>query len=109
MIIEERTYDLKPGSLPEYVKLVQEEGIAIQRPYLGHLVGYFHTELGPLSQIVHIWAYESFADRTERRAKLAADPRWQAYSAKVRGLSLRQQNKILRPMSFSPLPGQEEN
>jgi hypothetical protein len=104
MIIEERTYDLAAGHLPAYIALVQEEGIAIQRPILGRLIGYFHTELGPLNQIVHLWAYESFHDRAERRARLAADPRWKEYAAKVRGFSLRQQNRILLPMSFSPLP-----
>ena len=104
MIVEERTYDLLPGRLPDYVKLIQEEGIAIQRPILGRLVGYYFSDLGPLNQIVHIWAYESFADRAERRARLAADPRWQVYSQKVRVLSIRQQNKILLPMSFSPIP-----
>jgi NIPSNAP len=104
MIIEERTYDLAPGRLPAYVALVQEEGIAIQRPILGRLIGYFHTELGPLNQIVHLWAYESFRDRAERRARLAADPHWNEYAAKVRGFSLRQQSRIFLPMSFSPLP-----
>jgi hypothetical protein len=105
MIIEERTYDLQPGRLAEYVALIQDEGIAIQRPVLGRLVGYFHTDLGPLNQIVHIWAYESFADRAERRARLAADPRWIEYAKKVRAFSIRQQSRIMLPMSFSPLPG----
>lgn len=104
MIIEERTYDLQPGRLAEYIALIQNEGIAIQRPILGRLVGYFHSDLGPLNQIVHIWAYESFADRAERRAKLAADPQWIEYAKKVRGFSIRQRSKILLPMSFSPVP-----
>jgi hypothetical protein len=104
MIIEERTYDLQPGRLAEYIQLIQNEGIAIQRPILGRLIGYFHTDLGPLNQIVHIWAYESYTDRAERRARLAADPGWIEYSKKVRLLSIRQRNRVLLPMSFSPLP-----
>ncbi|ABE33854.1 hypothetical protein DR64_4461 [Paraburkholderia xenovorans LB400] len=104
MIIEERTYDLQSGRLGEYIELIQNEGIAIQRPILGRLIGYFHTDLGPLNQIVHIWAYESYADRAARRARLAADPAWMEYSKKVRVLSIRQRNRILLPMSFSPLP-----
>ncbi|WP_454874043.1 NIPSNAP family protein [Paraburkholderia xenovorans] len=104
MIIEERTYDLQSGRLGEYIELIQNEGIAIQRPILGRLIGYFHTDLGPLNQIVHIWAYESYADRAARRARLAADPVWIEYSKKVRVLSIRQRNRILLPMSFSPLP-----
>jgi hypothetical protein len=45
-------------------------GLRIQKRILGNLIGYFHTEL---DQIVHLWGYESFADRERRRALLAAD------------------------------------
>jgi len=105
MNIEERTYDLAPGHLPAYIALVQEAGIATPRPILGRLIGYFHTELGLLNQILYLRAYQSFQVRAERRARLAAYPRWKEYAAKVHGFSLRQQNRILLPMSFSGLGG----
>ena len=102
MIVEERIYTALPGKSLEYVRLYEAEGLAIQRPILGHLVGYFTTELGELNQIVHLWAYQDMADRAARRAKLLADPRWKAYSAKVVPLLHTQQNKILIPAPFSP-------
>lgn len=102
MIVEQRTYTLHPGTAPEYLRHYQEEGLAIQCPILGHMVGYFHTDIGPLNQIVHMWAYEDLADRTRRRAALAASPAWRAYSAKVRPFLVSQENKILIPAPFSP-------
>ncbi len=30
---------------------------------LGHLVGYFTTEVGNVNEIVHIWAYQDLAER----------------------------------------------
>ena len=54
MIYEIRTYRLKTGAVPAYLRLIEEEGIAIQKAHLGRLVGYFHSEIGPLNEIVHI-------------------------------------------------------
>lgn len=104
MIVEERIYDLHNGAVAEFTRLVESEGIAIQRPILGRLAGYYRTEIGPLNQIVHLWGYKDLAERTQRRAKLLSDPRWLAFSDKLRPLVDRPQNKILIPMSFSPLP-----
>jgi NIPSNAP protein len=102
MIVEERIYTAIPGKSLEYVRMYEAEGLAIQRPILGNLVGYFTSEIGTLNQIVHMWAYEDLADRAERRARLLSDPRWKAYSAKVVTLLLKQENRILIPAPFSP-------
>lgn len=102
MIIEERIYTCYCGKSLQYVKMYEEEGLAIQRPILGHLIGYFTSELGELNQVVHLWAYESMEDRAARRATLLSDPRWKTYAAKVQPLVLQQQNKILIPAPFSP-------
>lgn len=100
MIVEERIYTLKPGKAPEYLKAYAQEGLAIQRPILGNLVGYYSTEIGPLNVIVHMWAYEDLGDRTRRRAQLAADPRWQAYLPRIVSLLEAQENRILNPAPF---------
>lgn len=100
MIVEERIYRMKPGKAPEYIKGYAQEGLAIQRPILGNLVGYYATEIGELNLVVHMWAYEDLADRAARRARLSADPRWQAYLPKVSSFVEHQQNRILNPAPF---------
>ncbi|OGA67228.1 MAG: NIPSNAP domain containing protein [Betaproteobacteria bacterium RIFCSPLOWO2_12_FULL_65_14] len=100
MIVEERIYRMKPGKAPEYIKGYAQEGLAIQRPILGNLVGYYATEIGELNLVVHLWAYEDMADRAARRARLSADPRWQAYLPKVSSFVEHQQNRILNPAPF---------
>lgn len=102
MIVEERIYTCYCGKAQQYVNMYAEEGLAIQRPILGHLIGYFTSELGALNQVVHLWAYESIEDRAARRVKLLTDPRWKTYAAKVQPLVLQQENKILVPAAFSP-------
>ncbi|TKC79280.1 NIPSNAP family protein [Trinickia terrae] len=103
MYYEIRTYRIKTGAVPAYLKLVEEEGIALQKRYLGDLIGYFHSEIGPLNEIVHIWAYPSLDERERRRAALAEDPAWQAFAPKIQALMEEMNNKIMRPARFSPL------
>ncbi|MCZ0733880.1 NIPSNAP family protein [Phreatobacter sp. AB_2022a] len=102
MIVEERIYTLMAGKVADYLKTYESEGLAIQKAILGTMVGYFSTEFGPLNQIVHLWAYRDLADREIRRRRLAADPGWQAYVAKIRPWMVGQENKLLMPAAFSP-------
>jgi hypothetical protein len=103
MIVDERTYTIHIGKIPEYLRLYQAEGLEIQTRTLGNLIGYFVTEVGQLSTVVHLWAYDNMAERTKRRAALAADPAWQAYLGKMQPLVTAMENRILMPTAFSPL------
>ncbi|MFA6265055.1 MAG: NIPSNAP family protein [Pseudolabrys sp.] len=103
MIVEERIYRIRTGRMGRYLQLVRDEGLAIQQPILGHLIGYFTTEIGPLSQVVHLWAYADLEDRTRRRQQLAEDARWQAFVPKLSENIEQAENRILLPTDFSPL------
>jgi NIPSNAP len=103
VIVEMREYTLHHGQVPEYLRLYEEEGKAIQEPILGTLLGYFHTEVGVQNQLVHLWAYADHADREARRAKLAASPEWQAYLPKIRPMIQTQATRIMRPAPFTKL------
>jgi hypothetical protein len=101
VIVELREYTLHAGKVPEYFKLYEREGLAIQREILGQMVGYYSTEVGPaVNQVVHLWAYDSFEERERRRARLAADPAWQTYVQKMRPMLIAQTNRLLKPAPF---------
>ena len=95
MFVEMRQYTLKVGAQGQYVKAYTTEGYAIQRRHLGEPVGYYVSEVGDLNQVVHLWRYDSFDDRTARRKALWADPEWLAYAAKLGGLVGAQKSTIL--------------
>ena len=103
MIIDLRTYTLRVGTARAFLEQYEREGYDVQREYLGDPVGYFTTEVGELTELVHMWKYTSMADREERRAKLEADPRWNAYRRSAGDVVLGQRNSILKSTSFSPL------
>ncbi len=79
MLIDHRTYRCKPGKLQAYLKLYEEHGKAPQMKYLGHPVAHMTTESGAMNTLVHIWAYDSAADREKKRAAMQADPAWQNF------------------------------
>ena len=103
MILEQRDYHVTTGKLPELVRLYAEEGIAIQAEVLGGFVGAFTTDVGALSTYTHLWRYDSYAEREQRRAALQARDDWRAFLAKIQPLIHTQQNRILVPTPFSPL------
>ena len=103
MIVELREYRITTGKLPEVVRLYETEGAALQQEFLGTFVGAFTTDVGELSVYTHIWAYESFADREERRGRLAADERWKSFLTKLQPLIHTSRNRIMVPTSYSPL------
>jgi len=103
VIVEQRDYHVFTGKLPELVKLYETEGIELQQSYLGKLLGVFTTDIGALSTYTSMWGYENFAEREQRRAKLQADDKWQAFLGKIQPLIHTQQNRILIPTSFSPI------
>ena len=101
MFVEQRTYTLLSGKAPEYLRLYSEEGLQVQRRILGRMVGYYSSEIGPLNQIVHLWAYDTLDQRQTRRASLAADPAWQSYLKKILPLIVNMESKILVPAPFA--------
>jgi hypothetical protein len=103
MIVEMRTYTVQPGKAGAWVEFYEKRGLPTQQRMLGKLIGFFTSEIGTLNQVVHLWAYDSLAERERRRTEMAKDPEWQAYLRDQPPVLLRQESQILNPTSFSPL------
>src|SRR3984885_10739773 len=97
MIIEMRTYTLQPGTLAEVEKRFAE-GLAAREKH-SKLAAFWHTEFGPLNQIIHVWAYDSFEHRTAVRAAASKEPGW---PPAIREFVTTQQSGVFLPAPFSP-------
>ena len=65
MIVEFRTYRLKPNTVAQ-----AEENFAKALPArtkLSPLAAFWHTEIGLLNRIIHVWPYANFEERTRIR------------------------------------------
>src|SRR4029079_5147611 len=97
MIIEMRTYRLKPGSVPEVEKRFGEA--LRDRVKVSPLGAFFHTEAGPLNRSIHCWPYESLGERTRLRGEAMKLPGW---PPKIQEFIEEMESKIIIPAPFSP-------
>jgi len=95
MIYEIRTYTVKPGQVAEYERRFSE-GLEVRSKY-SQLYGMWHTEIGPLNQILHMWAYDSLQQRAEVRASAARDSSGK-WPPNTNELLVSQENDILVPI-----------
>ena len=96
MIYELRTYTLKPGTQPDYLRANKEIGREVRGDRFGTLIGAWTTETGGLNQYVHLWSYPSPDERERLRAALAKDERWtKEYVPVIRPMMVAQENMLL--------------
>jgi hypothetical protein len=105
MLIDHRTYTVKPGTMSRHLKIYEEYGFEVQQRYLGEPLAYLVTESGDLDTFVHLWVFQDAADRAARRAALQAYPAWHTYLAKKAeaGCVIKQRNKLMTPAPFAPI------
>ena len=103
MIVEQRTYTIAAGRLGAYLEAYMNGPLELQKRVQGNLLGYFTTEVGELSTLVHLWGYESFEERATRRASLNAEPVWKEYLLNCTPMIIKMENRLLLPTAFSPL------
>jgi len=97
MIYEMRTYDLKPRSVAEVEKRFGQS-YEKRRKY-SELASFWHTEIGPLNQIIQVWGYESLEERARIRESAVRDGAWPPDIAEF---VVGQRSEIMVPFSFSP-------
>ncbi len=97
MIYEVLTYDLKPGMVAELEKRFGE-AYEHRRKY-SELAAFWHSDIGPLNQVVHVWPYESIEERARIRAAVRKDAKW---PPNLRELIVAARSEIATPAPFSP-------
>ncbi len=105
MLLDHRTYTVRPGTMAKHLEIYEKFGMTPQRRHLGEPLAYLVTETGQINTYVHIWVYQDAADRSAKRAKMMADPEWQTYLAKSAeaGYLIKQENNLMTPAPFYPI------
>jgi len=97
MIIEMRTYLLKPGTGPAFEQRFAE-ALTARLPF-SKLGGLWHSEVGTLNTVVHVWPYESFEERERIGQAARKTGKW---PPNTHEFIIFQESKILEPAPFSP-------
>lgn len=103
MIYEMRTCHLKPRTVGEFERRFAKA--YERRRRLSELAAFWHTEIGPLNQVIQVWPYADLAERERVRAA-AREEGMRAPDLAELTVSVRAE--IMIPLSFSPplRPGQ---
>ena len=97
MIVEMRTYTLQPGTTATFE---ERFGAALPvRAKVSPLAAFWHTEVGPLNRIIHVWPYASFEERTRIRAE---GQKLEGWPPNIREFVEEQESEIFIPAAFSP-------
>lgn len=102
MLLDVRTYCVKPGTLKAHMDLYAQFGKGPQTKHLGTPLAYLKTETGDPNEYVHIWVYENAGDREAKRAAMWSDPDWLAYTKRSAelGALVKQDNRLMTPVDF---------
>ena len=110
MIYELRTYTMKPGMAAVHAESAGTIGREIRGDDYGVLIGHWLTEIGPLNQSMHLWAYEDLNDRAEKKALLARNKRWRTdYLPPVRAVMQRQDVRLMTAIVPPKMPEADGN
>jgi NIPSNAP len=104
VIIDLRTYTVRPGTLGQQMTLYEKYGYPVQLRYMGEPLFYLTAETGELNTIVHGWVYDSAGDREAKRAAMAKDPDWKVYleqNLKAANI-VAQRTGLMNPAPFAP-------
>ena len=103
MIIEMRTYILKPATLKKFLNIYNNDIRETHVSILGNQIGFFYTEFGELNKVVHLYGYDSYKDREKRREILSKNKEFISYLDKVKDIILHMKNEVLIPTAFSKI------
>lgn len=97
MIYEVRTYTLRAGTVAEFEERYEKRlPLRLKHSKLG---AFWHTEFGPLNQVVHVYPYDDLNQRTAVRDALAKDPERNAMPG-GRDLMVAQETEVVNPAPF---------
>ena len=71
MIYELRTYTLKPGTTAEFETRFEKRHPLRQKH--SKLAAFWHTDIGPLNQVIHVWEYDDLDHRARAREAASMD------------------------------------
>ena len=99
-IVDFRIYTLNHGMLNHFLMIYKKYGIRLQSKYWNDNLGYFTTFTGTQNQIIHLWGFNSYEEKDNRRNQLMHLEEWKNYLEKIFPLFKVMENMTMRPAFF---------
>ncbi|QIL82406.1 NIPSNAP family protein [Diaphorobacter sp. HDW4A] len=100
-LVDHRIYTIRLRRMGEFLEVFNRLALPILMQTLAHPLGFYISQVGPLNQFVHLWAYTDLADYERRSQQRDAHPGFPAYLAASEHLIVAQETRLIRsaPMS----------
>ncbi|CAN0624913.1 NIPSNAP family containing protein [Burkholderia multivorans] len=104
-LIDHRVYTIRLRKMGEFLDVFNRMAMPILLDTLGHPAGFYVSQVGPLNQFVHLWAYEDLADYERRSRKRDTHPDFPAYLAASEHLIVAQETRLIRAVEMPAWQG----
>ena len=108
IVVEERSFQLRPGGVPGFVDACSAHGIAALAPLADRTIGAVVSATGPLHLVKLWWWFASEDERAARHAEVSTSAEWAAFVSALAPLNAEQSTLLLQPRpvpEMSPLFG----
>lgn len=102
-LVNLRYYTIAPRKMGEFLEVFDRLAMPVLIETLGAPIGFYTSTVGPLNQVVHLWAYRDFADMEARWAARDSHPDFPAYLKASGHLVVAQEDRLLRAASLPSL------
>ena len=89
-------YTIRLRKMGEFLEVFNRMAMPVLMDTLAHPVGFYVSQVGPLNQFVHLWAYEDLADYERRCQARDSHPAFPAYLAASEHLIVAQETRLVR-------------
>jgi hypothetical protein len=101
-LVDHRIYSIALRKMPEFLDVFNRLAMPVLMQTLGHPLGFYTSVVGPLNQLVHLWAYDDMADYERRCRARDTHPDFPAYLQASGHLIVAQESRLIRT---APVPG----
>lgn len=102
-LVDHRIYTIRLRKMNEFLDVFDRLAMPILLETLGHPVGFHVSQVGPLNQFVHLWAYEDLADYERRCLARDSHPAFPAYLSASEHLITAQETRLIRAVDLPSL------
>lgn len=102
-LIDHRIYTIQPRKMGQFLEVFDRLAMPVLLQTLGTPVGFYMSHVGPLNQVVHLWAYEDMADYERRCNARDTHPDFAAYLKASEGLIVAQEDRLIKRIDLPSL------
>ncbi|MFC3059354.1 NIPSNAP family protein [Paenirhodobacter populi] len=104
-LVNLRYYTIAPRRMGEFLEVFDRLAMPVLIETLGPPIGFYTSTVGPLNQVVHLWAYRDFTDMEARWQARDTHPDFPAYLKASAHLVVAQEDRLLRAAALASLDG----